>query len=483
MNTGHDKQKGISVVSFDGGGPGVVSQLVMMEEFMERMAFDNNIEEDESYPTGCCDLMGGVGFGGLVALLLGRLRMTVGGAIEELITIGRTVFSQDTQDQSPEANTRRLRNAVEDMLRRNKHPVDLKLRESAQAQCKVVVFAAPAAVTNHCQAFRTYRHRGKGLDCTFIDAACAILASPETFAPVAIGPPSRCQKFVGIPHGYVNPIREVFKEAQRIYGDDKPVSLFLSLGSGQQSPNSIIETRLTQITYDCGIVEKDLSHQLGGAAAYLRLNVDKGLETIETTQWNDVSAIISHTRAYLEMATITNFIDEAVQRVLGEAGSLTLGELVGGGSSAKIRFDSQELGALLKREFKPMHDILEVISERITLVDATGTRIPIPLQLCVSYEMLAGIIRSYYEHHHPPGTGLVRQGHYQLVCGTEREEVEPSKWSFIATSGMMVEMSMIRHNRHKRDMSCPKCGRISNTRIIDTWATSHPAMCSFGSLI
>ncbi|KIM29043.1 hypothetical protein M408DRAFT_127298 [Serendipita vermifera MAFF 305830] len=200
------------------------------------------------------------------------------------------------------------------------------------------VFAAPAAITNHCQAFRTYRHRGRGLECTFVEAACAILAAPETFAPVAIGPPSRSQEFVGIPHGYFNPTREVFKEAQRIYGDEKLVSLFLSLGSGQQSSTSSSETRLTRITYDYGIVEKDLSHQLGGAAAYLRLNVDKGLEDTGSMQWSNVGPIISHTQLYLQMATITDFIDEAVHRVLGATGSITLGQLVGTNSSANIRY-------------------------------------------------------------------------------------------------------------------------------------------------
>ncbi|KIM34180.1 hypothetical protein M408DRAFT_91710 [Serendipita vermifera MAFF 305830] len=408
--------------------------------------------------------------------------MTIEVAMEELITIGRAMFSQDLQDQSPDANTGRLRNAVEDMLRRNKHSIDLKLRESAQNRCKVVVFAAPAAATSHCQAFRTYRHRGKGLECTFVEAACAILSSPESFTPVAIGPSSRCQRFVGIPYGYVNPAREVLMEAQKIFGDEKPVSLFLSLGSGHQSPTPGSKTCLKRITRESGIVERELSHQLGGAAAYLRLNVDKGLEAIETTQWSDVSAIISHTRVYLEMTIITSFIDEAVHRVLEATGSITLGQLVGTSSSTKIRFDSQELGDLLERRLRPMHDALEVIVEKITLVDAIGNRIPIPLHLCCSYKMLTSIIHSYFEHHRPPGTELVRQGHYQLVCGTQKEDIDSSKWTFLAAPGLTVEMSMVRHNRDKRDMACPKCARVCYERINEIWATSYLAMRSFGSL-
>lgn len=265
----------------------------------------------------------------------------------------------------------------------------------------------------------------------------------------------------------------------KIFGDEKPVSLFLSLGSGHQSPTPGSKTCLKRITRESGIVERELSHQLGGAAAYLRLNVDKGLEAIETTQWSDVSAIISHTRVYLEMTIITSFIDEAVHRVLEATGSITLGQLVGTSSSTKIRFDSQELGDLLERRLRPMHDALEVIVEKITLVDAIGNRIPIPLHLCCSYKMLTSIIHSYFEHHRPPGTELVRQGHYQLVCGTQKEDIDSSKWTFLAAPGLTVEMSMVRHNRDKRDMACPKCARVCYERINEIWATCLPCNAQF----
>lgn len=137
MQTGDDQQRGISIVSFDGGGPGVISELVMMEEFMERMAYDTDIEGNEPNLTECWDLMGGVGFGGLAALLLGRLCMTAQEAMDELITIGKAIFPKEPQEKSPEENTRGLRTAVEDMLRRNGHFADLKLRESAPTRCKV----------------------------------------------------------------------------------------------------------------------------------------------------------------------------------------------------------------------------------------------------------------------------------------------------------------------------------------------------------
>jgi hypothetical protein len=83
MNIQHDSEKGIRIFSFgmfnvtvgmdqsmtqlaflDGGGPGSISQLLMLKEFMARLAFDLNVEVDEVYPADHVDLMGGVGFGG-----------------------------------------------------------------------------------------------------------------------------------------------------------------------------------------------------------------------------------------------------------------------------------------------------------------------------------------------------------------------------------------------------------------------------------
>lgn len=85
--------------------------------------------------------------------------------------------------------------------------------------------------------------------------------------------------------------------------------------------------------------------------------------------------------------------------------------------------------------------------------------------------MLTGIIRSYFEHCRPPGAGLVRQGHYQLVSGTQMEEVQRSQWTSLVAPGLTVEMSMVKHNRGNRDIACPKCGLLARERNNNTWAT------------
>jgi hypothetical protein len=52
--------------SEDGGGPGSISQLLFIQEFLRRIEFDLDLDEDTLRPADYWDLMGGVGFGGHV---------------------------------------------------------------------------------------------------------------------------------------------------------------------------------------------------------------------------------------------------------------------------------------------------------------------------------------------------------------------------------------------------------------------------------
>jgi hypothetical protein len=52
----------------DSGGPGTYSQLLILKEYMDRLANDLGVGEEEVYPADHFDLMGGVGFGGWVPL-------------------------------------------------------------------------------------------------------------------------------------------------------------------------------------------------------------------------------------------------------------------------------------------------------------------------------------------------------------------------------------------------------------------------------
>jgi hypothetical protein len=140
----------------DSGGPGTYSQLLILKEYMSRLANDLGFEEEDIYPADHFDLIGGTGFGGwvfvpfhpvklsngysLVAVILGHLRMNVEEAIDGLITVATTIFPEGYQDvPDPEVNSKNLKSAMEKMLRTKEITVNAKMRErdSPQKRCKV----------------------------------------------------------------------------------------------------------------------------------------------------------------------------------------------------------------------------------------------------------------------------------------------------------------------------------------------------------
>jgi hypothetical protein len=76
----------------------------------------------------------------LVALMLGRLRMNVTDAIDALITIATAIFPEGSQEvPDPEANSRKLKDAIEVMLQTRGVPINAKMyeRSSPETRCKV----------------------------------------------------------------------------------------------------------------------------------------------------------------------------------------------------------------------------------------------------------------------------------------------------------------------------------------------------------
>ncbi|KIM20755.1 hypothetical protein M408DRAFT_124110 [Serendipita vermifera MAFF 305830] len=339
MEVPSEPKQGLCIASFDGGGPGVLSQLVILQDIMRR-AFDSSSDDiEEPCPADSWDMMGGVGFGGLSALLLGCLRLSIEEAMEELAAIGAAILTQRVEENvTPDSNLAKLREAVEDMLKRNRYPIDIKLKDQRfrNGRCKVVVFAATTATMDHCHPFRAYSHRGRSIEPTFVEAACATLAIPELFTPVSIGSRLRKQRFVGTPIGSNNPTRQVMEEALLQFGNEQPVSLILSLGSGRPNAFSFEMLNLysgssvnllTRLMLEGEKIAKELSLQLSEFPAYIRLNVDKGVEFLKLSDWDNLGDIEAHTDVYLQLPGIDDDVNNASRTLQRRIGLTSLGEL------------------------------------------------------------------------------------------------------------------------------------------------------------
>jgi hypothetical protein len=210
-----------------------------------------------------------------------------------------------------------------------------------------VVFATPTADVTHCQLFRTYSSRRGFLDCTFVEAACATLSISSHFSSVSIGPHLLEQTFASASFGFNNPTREMIKEAEVQFGSNTRVSTILSIGSGHTAlisfnvPEPARYESLKGVAADCEQVARELAAQLFNVDAYLRLNVDRGMENMELSDWKGPGTILGYTSAYLEVPAVTKAIDSSIGKLQDKVGSVTLGQLSRFSSftsTARLRF-------------------------------------------------------------------------------------------------------------------------------------------------
>jgi hypothetical protein len=162
------------------------------------------------------------------------------------------------------------------------------------------------------------------------------MALPTIFSPVLVGPEYAAEQFSGAGIGFNNPTRELLKEAKLEYGDERQVSLILSLGSGRPKeislehsdfkPNSI-EDLVMKLVTSGERVERDVSYQLYDVGAYVRLNVDQGVEEIQFHEWSRLGNIKSHTKAYLQSIPVTKLVDASLTALEKREGFMTLYQL------------------------------------------------------------------------------------------------------------------------------------------------------------
>ncbi len=174
------------------------------------------------------------------------------------------------------------------------------------------------------------------MDYTLIEAVLATMAIPQVFESVLIGPNGRKQKFMSASFGSNNPIWEILNEAEKAFPNRPPVSTILSLGSGRPAllpwdaslTNSAnLDDLMTRLVLDCEKVAREISAQLPDEAVYVRLNVDRGMESVQFFDWQDPGRIASLTDIYLDDDVVGGDIERALLSMQERKGSVTLAKL------------------------------------------------------------------------------------------------------------------------------------------------------------
>ncbi|KAH8834134.1 hypothetical protein DL96DRAFT_1676352 [Flagelloscypha sp. PMI_526] len=281
--------KGLRFLSFDGGGIRVVSQALMIREIMSRVSADRQL----SGPARACDyfdMICGSGFGGLLAIMCGILKMTGDELVDEFVNLCKAVFSEglDTTQR-----TIVLEGEIKRLIGTYSHGGEERRMICPDDVCKVV-------------------------DCMLWEAGRATTAMLDLFSPIVIGEAPVGETFVGGDLRWNNPTEELTQEAALIFKDHYITSI-INIGSGHPGHMSLskgLADLFPRIALDCERVADDMERRFSGTPeAFWRLSVEQGLQHL-AVDLSNLDALISHTRSYLQGARTTRSIDSLLHDLI-----------------------------------------------------------------------------------------------------------------------------------------------------------------------
>lgn len=135
--------KGLRLLSLDGGGVRGLSSLLVLKRIMEEVDPDN-----PPHPRDWFDMIGGTSTGGLIAIMLGRLNMSIDQCIDEYLNLMDGIFEKQRHRFSlgfafsdkklplqPRYSSQGLERGVRRILEKQKVAEDAKMKEVSSV-CK-----------------------------------------------------------------------------------------------------------------------------------------------------------------------------------------------------------------------------------------------------------------------------------------------------------------------------------------------------------
>ncbi|EXA32212.1 hypothetical protein FOVG_16583 [Fusarium oxysporum f. sp. pisi HDV247] len=307
----------LRLLALDGGGVRGLSSLMILRRLMATV-------DPDAPPKPCdyFDMIGGTSTGGLIAVMLGRLRMTVDECIDAYTSLSDKVFEKKSHKVNIKGKLKGRFDAaeLERSIKRILVARDLSedtLLKDFDAPCKIFV-CATSKETSDTVCLASYSsprsYNSDLLNSIKIWQACrATCAATTLFDPVALGPFS--EEFVDGALGANNPVYALWGQAKDMWGDQLQAKLkcLVSIGTGVPSVRPVrddvlgiwatlkelaIETEKTAQQF-----HRDKSN-LDDEGRYYRFNVDRGLEDIGLEESKKKKEIAAATRRYVESQAV-----------------------------------------------------------------------------------------------------------------------------------------------------------------------------------
>ncbi|KAL2884650.1 Vegetative incompatibility protein HET-E-1 [Ceratocystis lukuohia] len=312
------------LLSLDGGGVYGLSSLLILENIMECIQKSEGLSE---VPRPCdrFDLIGGTGTGGIIAIMLGRLKMSIDQSIKEYKCLASEIFAPERtrafKIPASAFSAAKLKAAIERMIRNNCTDSKCRRRKRdrnntgtdrcphgdmllADENCtKTAVLAMTKANIETRPTFlTTYDTPGHLTDCKVWQAARATSAAITLFDPIKLGRDGI--EFIDASYGYNNPCEALISEAERQFSGRHIMILSIGTGLGDvveisDSRSSVLKA-LRKMATSSKQTDLRLKKKYKSPGVYHRFNVDIGLRDKKVLDRRTFGNIAAHTVNYLE---------------------------------------------------------------------------------------------------------------------------------------------------------------------------------------
>ncbi|KAI0119738.1 acyl transferase/acyl hydrolase/lysophospholipase [Daldinia grandis] len=314
----------LRILSLDGGGIRGKSSLLILENIMEGIRKEKGLDQAPR-PCDCFDIIGGTSTGGIIAIMLGRLGLTVDECIRAYDKVGKVAFTpkwtrfpiappkgaysaqalesvmkQMVMEFCTEEPCRTRRREGQSTVKSCAHS-NLKFRDVSCTRT-VALGITKDNVDAPPTLFRTYDTPPHLQDCAIWEISRATSAATTFFKSIKLGRDNI--EFIDAGFGYNNPCEVLINEAKRLF-PERDVLQILSIGTGLGDVVTIKNTRrsiigaLKRMARSSNMVARRLDEKYSNSGEYYRFNVDRGLEVITLSDWEKTCTISAHTNNYL----------------------------------------------------------------------------------------------------------------------------------------------------------------------------------------
>ncbi|KAK6536357.1 hypothetical protein TWF281_000596 [Arthrobotrys megalospora] len=220
----------LRVLCLDGGGVRGLSSLLIIKRIMQQVA--PSVKNPR--PCDYFDMISGTSTGGIVAVMLGRLQMSIDECIQAYREMAKEIFGIDKLGQLVRFGATKARFDAEVLERViKKYAGNKGMVNYYPNACKVFLVAVQTQnIDGAPKLFRTWGQKAVKEQVRIWEAVRATSAAPTFFNPIAVN---------GIQYsdgglGYNNPAMLTYLEVVQTYGKSFPIKCFISVGTGS-SPN------------------------------------------------------------------------------------------------------------------------------------------------------------------------------------------------------------------------------------------------------